>query len=262
MTTRNCSFGFENISENFFSSNQNLLSKRRKTKAQLLLNSVRQDLSKMSSSTTRKLQVHRCRFAVCHPHGIHALALNGDGTRLAVGRTNGDIEIWNVEHAWYCVKKIAGSGQSTIQVLIWALVDGTERLFSAGLNARIIEWDLVKLRPLHASDSYGGAVWCGVLSPTQDQFCVGCEDGSLRIFDISPTDGPVYVRSVGRHDSRVLSLCWKSENQIVSGGADSTISTWAVPSCQNTCRITVEVLSEPTLVWAVTELADGNKTKT
>jgi U3 small nucleolar RNA-associated protein 4 len=211
---------------------------------------------------SKKLVVHRSRFAVCHPSGINALSLNKNGNLLAVGRSNGDIEIWNVEHGWFCVKKIPGSGESTIQVLLWAVTDGVERLFSAGLNARLIEWDLVTLRPLHASDSYGGAVWCGALSPNQNQLCVGCEDGSLRLFEITSDDGPVYQSMVGRHDSRVLSMSWARKDHIASGGADSTVRSWlrgASTSWRNSCRITVEAVNgEPTSVWTLTELSDGN----
>lgn len=38
--------------------------------------------------------VHRCRFTDWQPSGIRSLAFNVLGTKLAVARHNGDIEIW------------------------------------------------------------------------------------------------------------------------------------------------------------------------
>ena len=53
---------------------------------------------------TRQYQVHRCRFVDYVPAAINALAFSppsGKGQMLAVGRENGDIELWNVAHDYH-----------------------------------------------------------------------------------------------------------------------------------------------------------------
>ena len=47
-------------------------------------------------------RVHRCRFLDIVPSGISVLAFDCKGQRLAVGRQNGDIEIWSLEHGFTC----------------------------------------------------------------------------------------------------------------------------------------------------------------
>jgi U3 small nucleolar RNA-associated protein 4 len=161
------------------------------------------------------------------------------------------------------VQVIPGSGEPTVQVLAWVKGTGEpgeedgERLLSAGLNARVIEWDLLKLLPKNASDSYGGAVWCGALSPNGERLALGCEDGSIRVFDVvdtgSGSSAPAYAFGLFGHTGRVLSVGWSPDNtQLVTGGSDSTIRQWLLATQRNTARIAVETLGkQKTLVWAV-----------
>lgn len=45
------------------------------------------------------------------------------------------------------------------------------------------------------SDSYGGPVWMAERNPNNNTIACACEDGSLRLFDISD-DSLVYMRSI------------------------------------------------------------------
>ena len=45
------------------------------------------------------------------------------------------------------------------------------------------------------SDSYGGPVWMAERNPVNNTLACACEDGSLRLFDISGED-VVYLRSI------------------------------------------------------------------
>ena len=45
------------------------------------------------------------------------------------------------------------------------------------------------------SDSYGGPVWMSERNPNNNTIACACEDGSLRLFDISD-DSLVYMRSI------------------------------------------------------------------
>ncbi len=51
--------------------------------------------------------------------------------------------------------------------MAWAQdpVDGSERLFTGGLDGALTEWDLRTRRPRHVGDSFGGAVWAMAAEP-------------------------------------------------------------------------------------------------
>jgi len=104
------------------------------------------------------------------------------------------------------------------------------RLFSAGHHALITEWDTLRLQRKTSSDSYGGAVWCIAVDATGTTLAAGCEDGSVRLFDLS--DGSLrYIRSFEGQRGRILSVAWSSTGtMLVSGSAEGTIRVWNVPT--------------------------------
>ncbi|KAG5456351.1 MAG: WD40-repeat-containing domain protein, partial [Olpidium bornovanus] len=133
------------------------------------------------------------------------------------------------------------------------------RLFTAGLDAILREWDLDTLRPKKVIDSHGGAVWCVAASNDQKRLAIGCEDGRVRIFDVA--DGRLeYIKALDPHRGRVLSLAWDpTDSYIVTGSAESTINKYDVESGRSVARMLVEKASksEHTIVWAIKVLADG-----
>jgi U3 small nucleolar RNA-associated protein 4 len=214
---------------------------------------------KAPASVVRSLQVHRCRFADLLPSAIIALAFSPNRERLAVSREDGDIEIWDVrtEHGWRCERKMIGSGQPIAQCLVWVndALSGP-RLFSSGLNSKLFEWNLDLLAPKYISDSYGGAAWCCTVDESEQYLALGCEDGTLRIFDVSdPLAPPMYSRSLSKHDKRVVSVSWR-HGVLASGGADSTIRLWDFANGRGLSHIAVESFGEElTIVWSVKVLS-------
>ncbi|XP_004349884.1 hypothetical protein CAOG_01364 [Capsaspora owczarzaki ATCC 30864] len=85
-----------------------------------------------------------------------------------------------------------------------------------------------------------------------------CEDGFVRLFDVS--HGALeYSRCFSdKHDGRILSVAWHPDDlSIVTGGSDSTIRRITVASGRTALRISVETQNERTLVWAVRVMSDG-----
>ena len=76
------------------------------------------------------------------------------------------------------------------------------RLFAGGLHSNITEWDLTTLSPLSTVDSFGGPVWAIEPNHSGTMLAAGCEDGCVKLFDIS--DGLVYTRSLDKQDGRWL----------------------------------------------------------
>jgi U3 small nucleolar RNA-associated protein 4 len=226
--------------------------------------------------------VHRCRFVEWVPSGISHISYNIAGTHLAAVHENGDISIWSVADGWVLDRVIPGTGMRSVQQVFWLPPDrasllqasgasdakAMDRLFSVGLNGCIVEWDLTKLTPRRTAESHGGAIWCvavsnnGRANSQHNAVCevaIGCEDGCVRIFEISAE--MISVRTVfSKHQSRCVSVCWShDDSKIVSGGGDSTIRVWDVSSQQSIQRIQVErsPSKKATVVWAVVILPDG-----
>ncbi|KAF9931218.1 U3 small nucleolar RNA-associated protein [Mortierella antarctica] len=231
------------------------------------------------------MEVHRARFVDFIPSAINALAFAPNTARpvMACGRANGDIEVWNPKNEWTLEKVIPGGKNTSVEALAWAhqttlteeedfwdsekekqaaikkLVKTPPRLFSAGLNAVVTEWDLTTLKPKRAVDSHGGAVWCMAVNHANTILAVGCEDGCVRLFDIA--DGELaFIRSFDKQKTRILSLAWSQDDLImITGSANSSIYKWNVELGRVVSRMTVDRVSgEDTLVWSVKFLANGN----
>ena len=120
------------------------------------------------------MEVHRCRFVEFQPAAINALDFTPSTvkeTRLAVGRADGSIEIWDPHNNFRFLKVIPGGKDLSVESLVWAhqsvvsdlgddeddqdpeektkelneLLAQPPRLFSSGLSPYIVEWDPVSL---------------------------------------------------------------------------------------------------------------------
>jgi len=118
--------------------------------------------------------------------------------------------------------------------------------------------------------SNAGAIWSLAASPDNSTLALGCEDGTVMLVDVA--DGSLsYSRFLERHHSRILSLSWHPNGNILVGGcADSTIRAWEVnhPHGRIIAQMKVEQLNKrrenvkkkrklDTLVWAVKVASDG-----
>ncbi|MCJ1365027.1 U3 small nucleolar RNA-associated protein [Acarospora aff. strigata] len=250
------------------------------------------------------MDIHRCRFVPYPPSAINALAFShpsnanakgkGPATlRLAIGRANGDIEIWNpLKGSWFQETILRGGKDRSIEGLVWTQdpdeedrdgwrIPGKLRLFSIGYSATVTEWDLELGKPIrHSSGSYGEA-WCIAAQPrvqargststdvkSEGQFegqhlAVGCADGAVVLF--STADGDLrFIRTLTRPSTkraRSLSIAFKNRDVVVAGYADSTIRAFDVRNGQ--LLRSMSLGSGPTggpreiLVWSVKCLPDG-----
>ena len=95
----------------------------------------------------------------------------------------------------------------SIRSLLWSTaVEGDVlpifkyRLFGTGLQGQLFEVDLKEMRVVVQSDSYGGPVWMADRHPNNDTVACACEDGSLRLFDLSG-ERVMYLRSIQMYPS-------------------------------------------------------------
>ncbi|KAK9470637.1 quinon protein alcohol dehydrogenase-like superfamily [Dipodascopsis tothii] len=224
------------------------------------------------------MNIQRCRFVDYAPHSITALAFSHESAsagerapaslRLAVGRSNGDIELWNPRWGWVHEKTFKGGKNRSIEGLVWSRGDDGLRLFSIGGSTAVTEWDLETGLPLAHHDCNAGIVWSIAASPDGTSLGVGCDDGSVVVVDIAGGRGVLeHKRILQRQKSRVLSLAWRDATQVIGGCADGRVRIWAAAAAPgapaetagrlvSTMRID-RATGEDTLVWSVLAIRNG-----
>lgn len=253
------------------------------------------------------MDIHRCRFVPYPPSAINALAFSHPSTptcpgkgpsslRLAIGRANGDIEIWNpLRGAWYQESIFRGAKDRSIEGLVWTqdlkdvdksgnTIPGKLRLFSIGYSTAVTEWNLGTGRPVRHSAGNYGEIWCIAAQPKgqlpekpgrpvenqaqeeesqMQNLAVGCADGTIVLLGTADDDLQ-FTRILARPSkkrSRVLSLTFQNRHTIIAGHADSTIRIYDMRNGQQLRNMTLGAGPKggpkEILVWSVKCLLDG-----
>jgi U3 small nucleolar RNA-associated protein 4 len=200
---------------------------------------------------------------------------------MAVGRANGDVEIWNPANgAWHQETILRGGKDRSIESLVWVNEPDTEvndgrtilgksRLFSVGYSSTVTEWDLERGRPKRHASGQHGHIWCMAAIPaeagkTDSQLVVGTNDGELVVY--STEDGDlrfqrVLVRSPTKK-AQIVSIAFQSRKIAIVGCSDSTVRAYDIANGHMLRRMTVGADlvggASNTIVWAVQCLANGN----
>lgn len=220
------------------------------------------------------MDIHRCRFVDYTPHNITALAFSHasdtskvapQGLRLAVGRANGDIEIWNPRYNWLHEMTLPGARGRAIEGLVWSHTEGEiPRLFSIGGSTYITEWDLTTGRPRANLNCNAGVIWCIDSNVSGTKLAVGCDDGTVVVVDISGGSGVMeYEFICQRQDQRVLGMRWYGDDMLIGGCADGKVRCWAIKGDSRgkiICSMKVDKLkTESTLVWSIVPIPSRNQ---
>ncbi|CAE6491557.1 unnamed protein product [Rhizoctonia solani] len=249
------------------------------------------------------LGVHRCRFVGWTPSPITAISLpppheshNSPFPPLAVGRQNGSIELyrWAAKgpspHAWLLDSTLPGPADTKVDALALTIRARRQpyehylRLFSLPGDANLFEWDIQSGTVLYTIPSQGGTIWSLAPNPTGTLLAIGCQDGAVRLLDISHSRAPTHVKRFERVQTRFLSIAWAWSSEVgskerdsstdsdddpddsdvlpattlVTGCSDSSLRIWDVRTGRVLNRMTVErARGERTLVWSVAVLGDG-----
>lgn len=203
-----------------------------------------------------ELKVHRVRFFDYMPSAIRAMAFNPRTERLAVAREDGAVEVFNFADHYFQEKVIPGRKGRATDALCWV----GERLFSAGLNGEITEYDLDSLRPRSSTSAYGGPIWTLSSNPQGTLLAVGCEDGTVKMFEIVD-EGIQFQRNLDRQEGRIVSLSWHPSGTLLAAGMLDVIRIFDVSTGHASRRLLVERgtgtwKSREAVVWALVFLSD------
>lgn len=253
------------------------------------------------------MDIHRCRFVSYPPSAINAVAFSHQfishknlallpSVRLAVGRANGDVEVWNpLKGLWIQEAIFRGAKNRSIEGLVWTQdpddiseqskkKPGKLRLFSIGYSTAVTEWDLVLGRPLRVFAGNYGELWCIAVQPkpqshtafpsnesilssdaqAEDQNIVaGCADGAIIVLSTSNSELQ-FLKTLARpsnRKARVLSITYQNRNTVIAGHADSTIRVFNTRNGQQIRSMSLGAGPQggpkETLVWSVKCLPDG-----
>ncbi|PHH80573.1 hypothetical protein CDD80_832 [Ophiocordyceps camponoti-rufipedis] len=243
------------------------------------------------------MDIHRCRFVPYQPAAINAVAfshpkprssVHGSIARLAVGRSNGDIEIWNpASGAWHQELIIRGGKDRSIDSLVWVndpdedmgngrVIVGKFRLFSIGYTSTITEWDLEKGRVKRHASGQHGDIWCMAAQPpaptsTADSgiqpstnIVAGTMHGDLAVYSVDDDDlrfQRLMVKSPSKK-MQMISIAFQSRKVCVVGCSDSTIRVYDVTNGHMLRRMTLgsDLVggAKNIIVWCVRCLPNGN----
>ena len=241
------------------------------------------------------MDIHRCRFVQYPPQSINALAFSHisherektpSDLRLAVGRNNGDIELWNPQNGlWVQDTILKGSKDTTIEQLAWTqdlMVDDSEgsnfsygplRLFSTSGSNSVIEWDMCTGTSKRRAEGNFGDIWCFAAQPQAETteksvsgavsqlLAAGCSNGTVVLFSTEDDDlrylRPLLTPPVKK--PKVLSITWRDHRTVVAGYEDSTIRVIDVPSRKIIRNMSLGKPADGnnSVVWTVKCLADG-----
>uniref|UniRef100_A0A8C2XAW2 UTP4 small subunit processome component n=1 Tax=Cyclopterus lumpus TaxID=8103 RepID=A0A8C2XAW2_CYCLU len=203
-----------------------------------------------------EFKVHRVRFFDYMPAAIRAMAFNRRTERLALARADGALEIFNFADNYFQEKVIPGQDGRAVEALCWV----GRRLFSAGLNGEITEYDLENLRPRYTVEAYGGPIWTISGNDQGTLLAVGCEDGTVKMFEVLE-DRIQFQRNLDRQKGRIISLCWHPSASLIAAGMMDMIRIFDVETGRATHRLLVErgvgaSKSKEVVVWSIAFLSD------
>ncbi|NXL47655.1 UTP4 protein, partial [Podilymbus podiceps] len=204
-----------------------------------------------------EFEVHRVRFFGLVPAGVRCLACQPRGSRLALARTDGAVEVYNFAANYFQEKVIPGHEARTVEALCWAAGD---RLFGAGLGGTITEYDLARLCAGRSVDGCGGPIWSMAANGSGTQLAVGCEDGSVKLFQVVP-GGIQFERNLDRRKGRILCLSWHPSDTHIAAGSIDILRVFDVSSGQTLQRIMVnyhvQKVKRECVVWSIAFLSSG-----
>ncbi|XP_008410766.1 U3 small nucleolar RNA-associated protein 4 homolog [Poecilia reticulata] len=203
-----------------------------------------------------EFKVHRVRFFDYMPSAIRSMAFNSQTERLAVARADGAVEIFNFADNYFQEKIIAGRDGRSIEALCWVGC----RLFSAGLDGEITEYDLENLRPRYSIEAYGGPIWTISSNSQGMQLAAGCEDGTVKMFEVLE-DRIQFQTNLSRQKGRIISLSWHPSGAQIAAGMMDMIKIFDSETGQATHRLLVDrgvgtSKSQEVVVWSVAFLSD------
>jgi len=211
------------------------------------------------ASMSDSLYVHQFRFSNWMPTAIRSISVDPFSGLVAVGRSDGDIEISDPHGKWYTQGRIKGRDDFQLNGLAFSSsAEESGRLFGVSSHGFLFEVDCGSLALSTIRDSYGGSIWSIAASKRRPILGIGCEDGTAKLFSYE-NGGLEYVKSFPATGSRVLCVCFDpTQPRILLGGGDGSIRCYDEDTGINIYRLAGDSMKgDPSSIWSLCVLSDS-----
>ncbi|MEL7034737.1 MAG: NB-ARC domain-containing protein [Cyanobacteria bacterium J06592_8] len=173
---------------------------------------------------------------------ILSVAFSPDGTQLATGNSNGEIDFYHLAEMQQSHLTCCGHLGRIICVR-WS-PDG-KILASGGVDQSVKFWDVQTGEHLKTLQKHNNIVMSVAWSPDGKQIATGSDDGSIRLWNWQTQEE---VNVLLGHKSGVRSVCFSPDGKILaSGSEDCTIRLWDL----QTGKILKILSSHTHAIWTV-----------
>lgn len=172
-----------------------------------------------------------CRQILMAHHGA-VTAMSAQHNRVMTAGIDGDLKFWQI--GWrgllQCVEQIPAH---TGAVTALALNPNAELVVSGGQDGYTYLWCLSMHVCLGSLPHKAGIATAAAFSPQGQLVAIGEDAGWVQILRVKGEPGQISVEAVlPAHAGPVRSLCWLSDNRLVTTGADHAIRVWSPTSEQ------------------------------
>lgn len=242
------------------------------------------------------MDVHRSRFVPYPASAISALAFSRSSDsgytvlpalKLAIGRANGDIEIWNPQKGSWVQETVFLGDSISIDGLAWTqdpdeadaegqTMVGQQRFFSIASSAAVTEWDLATGQLKRKSTGNFSELWClaaqprwrpqkGIKEePRAQDLVAGCGNGTIVLLSTADDDLQFkrFLARVAGNKARCMCVTYQNRDRVIAGFQDSMLRIYDTKngSLLRTMSLGVGLPGAPkaALVWQVKCLPNGD----
>ncbi|XP_050429203.1 U3 small nucleolar RNA-associated protein 4 homolog [Adelges cooleyi] len=164
--------------------------------------------------------VHKVNFYSPEVFSVQCMSVESDKKKLAIGRSNASIEIWDISHKPHVDRTLMCD--SSIDGLAWH----KGRLFSCSANGTVTEYDLQSLSPMYNKTVTSGSCWCIAVHNNSERLAAGTQDGYINIFEITD-DGLTYDRLMDKQEGRISCIAWDITGEWLVTGSVNAIRVYS-----------------------------------
>ncbi|KAH0791899.1 U3 small nucleolar RNA-associated protein 4 [Histomonas meleagridis] len=203
-------------------------------------------------------EIHRIRFFDYVPSPIVSISINEAHDTLAVGRSNGILELWNIKENSYCIASFEVAVSNDLKGITFCKFEGKDVIAVATLSGQLSIFDAERCVSLGYA-GYGGSIFAIATNHSQNLIAVACGDQKvIRIF--STDNGLELIRTSEPLDSTVISVCFDNDDNIYSGNVTGKIckidtKTGAIIAIFN---VPNNSPNDHISIWAITPLSFNN----
>mmetsp|Transcript_34369 Transcript_34369/g.78318 ORF Transcript_34369/g.78318 Transcript_34369/m.78318 type:complete len:767 (-) Transcript_34369:44-2344(-) len=207
-----------------------------------------------------------------HPVEYICFAPTSLEPRVLVNRSRGSLELWD-STTWQVRYAVAGQDlRYYVRQVAWFPKEESEEeaarlgvaafyIYTVGFSGHITQWDAANLVPLSHVNGGGGRIWTLTTFQESRTLAIGCNDGTLRLFQI-PESGsePEYTgRRIQVSADKIISSCRVETDEMYVGHVDGLITRWSLKTRTCEAKITLENRKDiKALCWALQLLPEHN----